>query len=248
LTAFLQCDQQAPCSNCSKTSAICVYDEGRDGRRRSARKRAVEELELKRDALDTILEALRNSDESQLQHLLWLIKKDVPLDEIIQYSSTIDEGFEERRNSSEGAFQIGSTQKNNVLSISAMLTDYTPIRVPAAPWTTITKDDDLVSHLVSVYFTWYHPAYPCLVRELFVRDMVAADPTSQFCSPIIVNAMLATACVRLLSISLRAEIDASSISRTIVTFLKVSASLPAADSIFSKKQSDCGKLRQGYQR
>lgn len=178
-----------------------MYDEGLDGRRRYARKRAVEELELKRDALDTILEALRNSDAGQLQHLLDLIRRDAPFDDVIRYASAIDDGFEDQHVSPDGAAQAGSPRKRDVLRISALLSDKPPIRVPAAPWTMVTKDDDLVSHLVSIYFTWHHPAYPCVIRDLFVRDMTAGDLNSQFCSPILVNAMLATACVSKLIMS-----------------------------------------------
>ncbi|GIJ86665.1 hypothetical protein Asppvi_005557 [Aspergillus pseudoviridinutans] len=35
---------------------------------------------------------------------------------------------------------------------------------PAKPWTTVTDSDRLVSHLLSLYFTWDYPCYACLRR------------------------------------------------------------------------------------
>jgi len=148
---------------------------------------------LKREALDTLLEALRIADDSQLHHLLRLIKKDASLDDIIQYASVVDQVSNDRLASDTP--ETDQSRKIKLLSISALLSDNPPVRVPAANWTTVTKDSEVVSHLISIYFTWYHPAYPCVVRDLFVREMITGDRNSPFCSPILVNAMLATACV-----------------------------------------------------
>jgi len=150
---------------------------------------------------------LRNADESQLQHLLRLIKRDAPLDDVIRYASVVDEASNDRLALSDASSETGNSRKKKILSISALLYDKPLVKVPAANWTTVTKDDELVSHLISVYFTWYHPAYPCVIRDLFVREMVAGDLNSQFCSPILVNAMLATACVSKVSTRWESEID-----------------------------------------
>lgn len=138
---------------------------------------------------------MRNADDSQLQHLLRLIKRDAPLDDVIRYASAVDEASNDRVASSEATSETDHSRKIKILSISALLSGKPLVKVPAANWTTVTKDDELVSHLISVYFTWYHPAYPCVIRDLFVREMAAGDLNSQFCSPILVNAMLALACV-----------------------------------------------------
>jgi hypothetical protein len=65
---------------------------------------------------------------------------------------------------------------------------------PAKPWTTITDSDRLVSHLLSLYFTWNHPCYIWFDQNLFLADMIAGQ--SRFCSPLLVNSVLAHACVR----------------------------------------------------
>jgi hypothetical protein len=71
---------------------------------------------------------------------------------------------------------------------------------PAKPWTTITDSDRLVSHLLSLYFTWDHPCYTWFDQHLFLADMIAGQ--SRFCSPLLVNAVLALACVRRAFLSL----------------------------------------------
>lgn len=188
-----QCDQQQPCSNCVKTGTECFFDQGQDGRRRAARKRNVEELENKRDALDTILAAIRNSSDGTTTQLLTLIKNDAPLNDIIQYASDVEQEL-----SNQTLLSAADTDPNlsrpEVLDIN-FLVDRPPYRVPAAPWTTITRDNDLVSHLISTYCIWYHPAYPCLVRDLFISEMNRGDLDSKFCSPALVNSILALACV-----------------------------------------------------
>jgi hypothetical protein len=70
-----------------------------------------------------------------------------------------------------------------------------PVRVPARPWTTVTDSDDLVSHLVSLYLTWGYPFYAFFCRETFVKHMRMGNLNSDFCSPFLVNALLANACV-----------------------------------------------------
>ncbi|KAJ5681877.1 uncharacterized protein N7477_001817 [Penicillium maclennaniae] len=69
-----------------------------------------------------------------------------------------------------------------------------PVRVPARPWTTVTDDDDLVSHLVSLYLTWGYPFYAFFCRDTFVKHMKLGHLNSDFCSPFLVNALLANAC------------------------------------------------------
>lgn len=175
-----------------------MYDSLQDGRRRAARKRNVEELELKRDALDTILEALRQSDDRHVQHLLDLIRSDAPLDDIIQCASANGQNIPEEQLASIAVAMDTGMSRKSVLTINA-LCDATPppppIMVSADPWTYVTSDDDFVSHLISIYFTWVHPAYPIVVHDVFIEAMLSGQVDIEFCSPLLVNAMLAVACV-----------------------------------------------------
>jgi hypothetical protein len=89
---------------------------------------------------------------------------------------------------------MGSRSRRRILD--AQRASVEPLfRLPAAPWTTVTDDDEHVSHLISLWFTWVHPFYYWIDRELFLRDMQSGSLDSKFCSPFLVNAILADACV-----------------------------------------------------
>jgi hypothetical protein len=75
------------------------------------------------------------------------------------------------------------------------LCDDAPCSVPAKPWTNVTQDADLVSHLVSLYFAWDWPLNAFLDQGVFLRHMACGDLGSEFCSPFLVNAVLSNACV-----------------------------------------------------
>ncbi|KAF2461460.1 hypothetical protein BDY21DRAFT_86949 [Lineolata rhizophorae] len=82
-------------------------------------------------------------------------------------------------------------------------TVYLPyICVSAAPWTNITNDDEFVSHAISLFLTWDHPWYNCIERSSFLGAMGEARlldskvmPESEFCSPSLVNAIIALGCL-----------------------------------------------------
>lgn len=75
------------------------------------------------------------------------------------------------------------------------LCDEPLFQVPCKPWTITTDDDHLVSSLISLYFTWHHPLMRVVDQEMFLRDMSAGDLASDFCSPVLVNSILAVASV-----------------------------------------------------
>ncbi|KFA47478.1 hypothetical protein S40293_02116, partial [Stachybotrys chartarum IBT 40293] len=63
---------------------------------------------------------------------------------------------------------------------------------PAGTWTNITSDISLVQHLLALYFCWEYPTFASLSKEHFLRDF--QDGRHQYCSPILVNALLALGC------------------------------------------------------
>jgi hypothetical protein len=70
-----------------------------------------------------------------------------------------------------------------------------PLQVPARPWTTVTDDDDLISHLMSLWFTWAHPWWHWVDEKQLIKAMQAGDTSSLICTPYLVNMILADACV-----------------------------------------------------
>ena len=59
-------------------------------------------------------------------------------------------------------------------------------------WFRVPQDAAFVEHLLSLYFCWVHPFYNTLHRDYFLQDMARGN--TDFCSALLVNAILAFAC------------------------------------------------------
>ncbi len=60
-------------------------------------------------------------------------------------------------------------------------------------WTTVTQDKELILHFMNMYFCWHYAFFTTLAKELFYRDFLTGT-TSQYCSSLLVNVMLALGC------------------------------------------------------
>lgn len=67
--------------------------------------------------------------------------------------------------------------------------------VPAEPWTNLTTDDALVSHLVTVFLNYSSVHWRYVEEDLFLRSMQSGNISSDYCSPFLVNAICALACL-----------------------------------------------------
>ena len=78
--------------------------------------------------------------------------------------------------------------------------DFTTPREPLASWTEVTSDPRLVLHLITMYFTWHYTFFTTLSRALFWREFKQGKPSrdtknkTEYCTPLLVNAMLALGC------------------------------------------------------
>jgi hypothetical protein len=67
-------------------------------------------------------------------------------------------------------------------------------------WTTVTKDENFIVHLLTMYFTWHYPYFTTLSKKLFFKDFnmgrqaVSNSRKVEYCTPLLVNAMLALGC------------------------------------------------------
>ena len=66
------------------------------------------------------------------------------------------------------------------------------LKTPQRAWTAITNDNNLVQHLLALYFCWEYPTFASLSKEHFLSDF--RDGRQRYCSPILVNALLALGC------------------------------------------------------
>ncbi|KAI2615335.1 fungal-specific transcription factor domain-containing protein [Hypoxylon sp. NC1633] len=70
--------------------------------------------------------------------------------------------------------------------------DSPEMKVPPGTWTTVTTDAGLVQHLLALYFCWEYPTFASFSKEHFLKDF--AKGNRRYCSPILVNALLALGC------------------------------------------------------
>ncbi|TDZ17117.1 Nitrogen assimilation transcription factor nit-4 [Colletotrichum orbiculare MAFF 240422] len=70
---------------------------------------------------------------------------------------------------------------------------------PTTSWTRVTQDKDLIIHLMNMYFSWHYTYFTTLSKTLFNRDFIKGrhgvhHRGTIYCSPLLVNAMLALGC------------------------------------------------------
>ena len=73
--------------------------------------------------------------------------------------------------------------------------DMPPFILPAKPWTDITDNSIFVSCLVRDFLNYHNPYWRFLEADLFLQGMRSGKVGSDFCSPLLVNAVCALACV-----------------------------------------------------
>jgi len=187
----------------------CIFDETTDLRRKVAAKRTLEELYETRKTLDNILEALRCADQSELGALQTLVRNSASLTDIschlesrisqVQLQRPLHDPRSEALVQARQQVQDlqGSGLGPDAIRKFRRLQPADPIvDVPAEPWTNVTNDNHLVSELISLFLTWLQPHLCHFVnRDLFLRDMKRGDLDCEFCSPFLVNGILAECCV-----------------------------------------------------
>ena len=59
-------------------------------------------------------------------------------------------------------------------------------------WTNVTHNEDLIDHLLALYFTWVHPVYMIFSENHFMASF--KNRSDLYCTKALVNAILAMAC------------------------------------------------------
>lgn len=88
----------------------------------------------------------------------------------------------------------GSELREESASLASDPLSDTSLDVASAKrWTRVTEDASLISHLITMYFTWHYPFFTILAKDAFYRDFVRGV-SSPYCSSLLVNSMLALGC------------------------------------------------------
>jgi hypothetical protein len=73
-----------------------------------------------------------------------------------------------------------------------LIDPYIP-NIQVSKWTSVETDDELLRVLLQGYFLHDYANYTCFQKDIFLQAM--RDGDTRFCSPLLVNAVLAEACV-----------------------------------------------------
>ena len=65
-------------------------------------------------------------------------------------------------------------------------------------WTQVITDNELFMSMLSAYLLQDHPGFPVFHKDTFLQALVEGD--GRFCSSLLVNALMAEACVRFISL------------------------------------------------
>lgn len=176
-----------------------------DMRRKNAMDRKVAKLEKVADTLTRLINALRDSESRRVSQLLNLIRSNASFDELQLF---LEQQFSHYELESTPELRDIQSQLSQTTDLAPLgwrylrvdrLADDPVYKVPAKPWTAVTDDSELVSHLVSLWLTWTYPWFNWLDADCLIKHMQEGKLNSRFCSPFLVNAILAEACVYVLA-------------------------------------------------
>ncbi|KAL4975853.1 hypothetical protein BDW66DRAFT_160124 [Aspergillus desertorum] len=160
-----------PCERCRRQKIECILDEESDRRRRGVLERRLDALEQDRTLLVRLVNCIRDGSQEEASRVLNYTRSDASLDDIRQFLAQ-----------SPSPSETEHVPRQN----------FNPLyHVPAWPWTSVTDNSNYISHLISLYFSWNSPVQEWIERDLFIRDMQSGNIDSPFCSPFLVNAILA---------------------------------------------------------
>lgn len=78
--------------------------------------------------------------------------------------------------------------------------DYMANDDPVTTWTAVTKDSEVIKHLMTMYFNYHYPYFTTLSKTMFWRDYIkgraglSGATGTVYCSSLLVNVMLALGC------------------------------------------------------
>ena len=143
--------------------------------------------------LRNILRTIQASNSSSAEPIIECIRHGASIDEI---ESTLSRELnaEQSSQNKESELSIPRPSLRSGLRV-ADLVEAPVIRVPAKPWTDVTGDAEFISHLITIYFTWDHHWPTLFDKDLFIAQMRSLEADTTYCTPLLVNAILAFACV-----------------------------------------------------
>jgi hypothetical protein len=187
----------------------CFYDIDSDHRRKGALKRDISQLKNDLGPRNAILDAIRKGSEADVDDIIQLIRsnQDENWDSIAESAKKITSSSAEKKPSAylsgvldtfsvKTSTKPGEARQYGHTSNLHLLAEEPESRISElmrpGSWTSVTEDSGLVQHLINVYLSWGHPLYTLFSEELFMHGM--EDRKVKYCTPLLVNAVLALGC------------------------------------------------------
>ncbi|KAL1851405.1 hypothetical protein VTK73DRAFT_9422 [Phialemonium thermophilum] len=189
---------------------------------REAHREQIENLALSNRELRTVLELLRSTPTSTSKHITEKIREAATLDEAVSLiadaSVLLPYGPDPASISPnplrlrfpdlvQAVAQPWPLRCNGISVISSEL--------PMSRWTSVVKDDRLLTHLLTLFWTWDQVVIRILNQVAFLEELYSnPDSDVQYCSRFLVNAILAVATLHLGEKDIHdSSIDARSLGR-----------------------------------
>lgn len=184
----------------------CSYDADSDHRRKGALKRDIQSLQQQNDALDVIVASLRSLPEAESISLLHNLRGDTHPNALADQlrndvrlpqnyaPQTLEADFAQQLTSPTSATFDTTSDFSRSISREGSGEDAQPAQTTVQPssWFRDPPDPDFIEHLMHLYHSWIHPFHAFLSWDHFLHDMGRGK--TDFCSAMLVNAMLAFAC------------------------------------------------------
>ncbi|KAF2108137.1 fungal-specific transcription factor domain-containing protein [Lophiotrema nucula] len=215
---------QPVCATCTAVyKTDCHYDEASEGRRTkptTAQKRDISSATESNGNAEFLVSSIRSLPETELYELVQTIrrrdqrldidaladtwKKTVTLplhtvkdEQSLETDLSVLMGKPSLTQSGESR-HFGHTSGLGLVAEDENYTASGRLVQPPTPrmhttWTSITNDMEFVKRLLELYFNWSHPFYVIFSRECFYKDF-REGRREKYCSPLLVNAILAYAC------------------------------------------------------
>lgn len=197
-----QCSGSRPCSRCvrrGRDGVECIYETNRKEAKENMRLE-IDRLRAQATQYDRVLRAIVSDDtvntvRQQLKdrETLQIIANRLGRGTETENSRTTSSPLSMASSEPEKLPQTSHSQHSSISSsLSSQFASSPSPTGSTESWTQVTASPNFIEHLLSLYFCWEYPVFTILSEHHFRADMRQGQ--RQYCTPLLVNAILAVAC------------------------------------------------------
>ncbi|KAL2786409.1 hypothetical protein BJX66DRAFT_31266 [Aspergillus keveii] len=190
-----KCDGAKPkCRFCERSGAICTYTKSK----RESQQLQFQSFEQRINAYESLLQEIisQNNTQGNRQSIQDAIHRRFQaspdfFSTLLAANSPLDQHIPLPRPGLSLRRMHQSWQANENRQ-ALVLAQQPPVRVTSIEHWTSLVDDDVASHLLSLYFTWENPVWQLVDQNQFVHDLKRGR--TRFCSSLLVHTLLFYGC------------------------------------------------------